>query len=399
MQKNLAANIWKYALLLISNKRVFVAILGVYYLTVPGVTPQVIGTILLVSTLAGFFFEIPSGYSSDKLGHKETLVLARVFMIFSTLFFLFADTINFLFLGGIFLSIAQAFQSGTGSAFMHETFRALKREDDYTRVIGKLSSIGFAIPAVLMAMVPFLVGISYKAPFVVALVIDSMGLLVALSLVKPHVSAEHVAEIRATNFRQVLRYGQRKHFFIFALFSSIVSGILFGIGGFRAPYQAFLGIPVIWFGVLFGIGRALASLMLAYSGRIRSKLTVYSFYRWQIALYFFLILLLGLTNQPVLVVVSLILINAFQWGLSSIDGGFLLDIVKESKFKATLLSVASQIDSLISALVSFLVGYGIAHFSYQGTFTVVAFGMVACLLPLSMYLDFRYKKKGFLQKC
>src|SRR3989344_1044823 len=98
MEKSLKGNIWKYAVLLIANKRIFVAILGAYYLTIPGVTPQGIGIILLAGSLAGFLFEIPSGYVSDKMGHKAALVISRVFMLLSTIFWLAANNIWLLIL-------------------------------------------------------------------------------------------------------------------------------------------------------------------------------------------------------------------------------------------------------------------------------------------------------------
>ena len=70
----LEGNIFKYGLSLIANKRIFVAILGAYYLTVPGVTPWWIGAILLISSGMGVLFEVPSGYIADKIGHKKALV-------------------------------------------------------------------------------------------------------------------------------------------------------------------------------------------------------------------------------------------------------------------------------------------------------------------------------------
>lgn len=282
----LEKNIWKYTLLLIANKRVFVAILGAYYLTIPGVDARWIGIILFASTIAGFLFEIPSGYVSDKLGHKQALVISRVLMVLSTVFFLLTDNIPLLLIAGILMSISQAFHSGTGSAFMHETLRALDKEEEYAKIMGKASSIGFAVPIIFMVLVPFLVGVSYKAPFAVALVVDLVGLFAALSLMKPPVTQEHIDEVNATNFRQVMQEGHRLHFFRYAFFSGIVGGVLFAVGGFRAPYQTLLEIPVIWFGVLFGIGRALASLMLAYSGKIRVFVKDrHTLYRYKLILY------------------------------------------------------------------------------------------------------------------
>jgi MFS family permease len=198
-EKKLTSNIWKYTIILIANKRVFVAILGAFYLTVPGVMAKQIGLILLIGNLAGFILEIPSGYASDKFGHKRTLVFARVAVLLSSITFLFANNLLLLCVASVLLSLGQAFQSGTGTAFMHETFRDLGREKDYTRVMGKASAIGFAVPAVFMTLVPFLVTWSMKGPFLVAVIIDLIGLWASIALVAPHVKPEHVEEIRKTS--------------------------------------------------------------------------------------------------------------------------------------------------------------------------------------------------------
>ena len=386
MEKKLKSNIWKYTLLLIANKRIFVAILGAYYLTIPDVTPEGIGIILLAGSLAGFIFEIPSGYVSDKIGHKAALVLSRLFMLVSTLFFLVANNIAFLILGGIFLSMSTAFHSGTGSAFIHETLRGLKRENEYAKVTGKMSSIGFAVPIVLMVLTPFLVSISFKAPFLAALVVDLVGILAAFLLVTPPVSQEEIDEIKLTKFKQVVREGHRLNFFIFALFSGIVSGALFSVGGFRAPYQLFLEVPVIWYGVLFGAGRVFASLMLAYSGKIKERISLFSFYKFQLVLYTIFILVLGLVPDWRVAVIAFIVINAFQWGLSKVDNSYLMDIIKTSKFKATLLSIRAQISQLIAAIASFGVGFLIERLSYQYGFLYLGLIFFAVLFSLYLYI-------------
>ena len=386
MEKKLKSNIWKYTLLLIANKRIFVAILGAYYLTIPDVTPEGIGIILLAGSLAGFIFEIPSGYVSDKIGHKAALVLSRLFMLVSTLFFLVANNIAFLILGGIFLSMSTAFHSGTGSAFVHETLRGLKRENEYAKVTGKMSSIGFAVPIILMVLTPFLVSISFKAPFLAALVVDVVGILAAFLLVTPPVSQEEIDEIKLTKFKQVVSEGHRLNFFIFALFSGIVSGALFSVGGFRAPYQLFLEVPVIWYGVLFGAGRVFASLMLAYSGKIKERISLFSFYKFQLVLYTIFILVLGLVPDWRVAVIAFIVINAFQWGLSKVDNSYLMDIIKTSKFKATLLSIRAQISQLIAAIASFGVGFLIERLSYQYGFLYLGLIFFAVLFSLYLYI-------------
>ncbi|OGZ10674.1 MAG: hypothetical protein A3D67_02275 [Candidatus Lloydbacteria bacterium RIFCSPHIGHO2_02_FULL_51_22] len=395
MGKQLQSNIWKYALMSIANKRVFVAILGAYYLTIPDVTPQIIGLILLAGNAAGFFLEIPSGFVADKIGHARTLVMARVLMLCSTGFFLFSNSISLLVLGSVFLSASTAFHSGTGSAFIHETLRGLKRTHEYTKVMGKISAIGFAVPVIFATLAPFLITMSYKAPFVLGFIVDMVGLLAALSLARPPVPEEHVEEIRATNFKAVMREGYALSYFSVALFSGILGGILMGIGGFREAYYVFLGIPVIWYGIFFGIGRVFVSLMLAYSGAIKKKFSLTSFYRFQLILFTLLLLIVGVTDTWWVIIAVFITINAFQWGLLQVDEGFRLDIIKSSTFKATLLSVSAQINQAVAAVSGLALGFLSERLSYQYGFLYLGIIFLAVLFPLYLYIAHRYKKGAY----
>lgn len=388
MPAALKSNIWKYTVLLITNKRVFVAILGVYYLTVPGVTPFWIGIFLLAGNGASFIFDIPSSYIADKIGHKQAIVLSRGIIFFSTFFFLFATNVWWLVVGSILLSIGFAFLSGVGSAFMHETMRGLGRGNEYTAVMGRVSSIGFFIPAIMAAIVPFSVDISYKIPFVIMLGLDVLGLIMALSLVRPVVSHEHAAEVSETKFFEVIRQGLALRFFRIATFSGVVSALIFAVDGFRGPYQLLLGISVVWFGIFFGTGRALASLLLAYSGKTRRLIgDVYSFQRVQIIVYGALLLVLGLISNPWVVVIAFVLDNALKYGLSQVDIGYQLDVIRNHKFKATLLSAGNQIQNVISMCAVATIGIAIERLGYQYSFLIFAIIFLGIQIPLHLYIN------------
>lgn len=395
--KALEANIWKYGFKLVSNKRVFVAILGVFYLTVPDVTAQTIGMILLVGNFAGFIFEVPSGYISDKMGHKHALVLSNIFMIIANMFLLFADNVWLLYASAICISAGFAFHSGTGSAFLHETLRALGRDNEYAKISGKLQSLGFAIPIALQAMVPFLVALSYRWPFAIALVIDVIALLVVLSLKMPPVTPQHVEEIRATTFWQVMREGARLKFFPLAVFSGIASGLLIGVSSFRAPYQELVGLSVVYFGLLFGIGRLGASMMLAKSDWIRERFSFLSFYGWSTAITFFLVLALGMFSQAWIVAGVFLLLNAFQWGLSQVDESYHLDLIRTSRFKATLLSLNAQVDNIVAGISGFLVGFAIARIGYAPTFLWISGIFLVITVSFLIFLS-RYYREEFGKK-
>jgi MFS family permease len=391
MNKKLESNIWKYAIASVANKRIFVAILGAYYLTIPGVNAQVIGIITLCASIASFLFEIPSGYVSDKIGHKQALIISRIGTLLSSVCFVFADNVFLLIAASVLLSLGAAFNSGTASAFMHDTLRALGRDKDYSSVMGKISSIGFGVPIALTVFIPFFVGISYKIPFIVMGIVDVIGLIAILSLTKPPVIEMNIEEIQASNFKEVFKEAYRLNYFTIATFSGIISAALLGISAFRAPFQLDLGISVVLFGVFIGIGRALASFILIFSNRIEKYFNMASFYRFQYLLHTLLIIGIATTRNTYVVVALLIINSGFHWGLSKIDEGYQLQIIKGSKFKATILSIGSQIESALTAGVGFTLGWVIQKSSYATGFLYLGLATGVLLTILHVRMSRLYK--------
>lgn len=386
IQTALKSNIWKYAVFLIANKRVFSAILGAYYISIPNVGAREVGIILLAGSVAGFLLEIPSGYISDKIGHKQALVFSRVCAALSTVFFLFANDLNYLILGGVFLSFANAFLSGTGAAFMHETLRGLKREDDYAEVMGKIRSIGFAIPAVIAMAVPFLVVYSFKLPFLVGLIFDVVGLLIAASFIAPNVTQEHIDEVNATNFIDVVKEGKRLQFIRIVLFAGILSGLITIAGRYRGVYWSVLEVPVIYYGVFLGIGRIFISLLLLTSGKLKKILSYYNYLAIRSIVFFILIASMGFITVPWMVVVIFVVINIFSFGFGTLNNSYMLDIVGKSKFKATLISMRAQTNVLVIGIGSYLFGLSADKLGYENSFLILAVTLLVVLLPLYLYV-------------
>jgi len=390
--KNILTNIWKYTIFLITNKRVFVAIIAVYYLTIPGVNALGISYILLASNITGFLFEIPSGYLADKIGHKKTLVLSRIFSVISSVFFLAAWNLPSLIVAGIFMSLANAFTSGTGSAFMHESLRSIGRDQEYGKIMGKVKSLGFSIPLFISVSVPFLVAIDIKWPFVVGLVMDLIGLVVSLTLVSPISQKVGIEEVGLKNFKKILTEGNKLGYLKYALYSGVVGGLLFSIGSFRGPYQEAAGVAVMYFGLFFGAGRLFASFLLWNSVHLQRLFTLKKFYFWQTAIYIAIFLVLGLTANPWVVVILFAFQNGIKWGLTELEDSYLLPLIKESRNKATLLSVGAQMEQLIGGLVSPLIGWFIFTYSYQQGMLSFALLLMVITIPLFFFVFKNFKK-------
>ncbi len=95
--------------------------------------------------------EVPSGYASDRLGRRRTLIAAAVCGVVGALLLAWGGMFGVFALGQFFLGGAAALASGTDSALLYESLDAEGRSDEVeaqeTRAL-QLSLIGFAVSAI-----------------------------------------------------------------------------------------------------------------------------------------------------------------------------------------------------------------------------------------------------------
>lgn len=103
-------------------------------------------------------FEVPSGYLSDKVGRKLTLVLSSLSFIVSYTLFILASDFGVLALGQIFLALGIAMMSGTDTAFLYDTLVSLNREKEYAEREAQAQKFGF-IAATVTALLGGLLGL------------------------------------------------------------------------------------------------------------------------------------------------------------------------------------------------------------------------------------------------
>ena len=83
--------------------------------------------------LSVFLLEVPSGYFSDRIGRRTTILLAAGSLILSYNCFIIGGQFAWFALGQFFLAAGIAMQSGTDTAFHYDSLKALGREDEYAQ--------------------------------------------------------------------------------------------------------------------------------------------------------------------------------------------------------------------------------------------------------------------------
>lgn len=83
--------------------------------------------------LSVFVLEVPSGYFSDRIGRRSTLLIAAGALIGSYSCFIVGAGFWWFAAGQFLLAAGIAMQSGTDTAFHYDSLRALGREHEYAR--------------------------------------------------------------------------------------------------------------------------------------------------------------------------------------------------------------------------------------------------------------------------
>ena len=83
--------------------------------------------------LSAFLLEVPSGYFSDRVGRRSTLLIAAASLIIAFSCFIIGSSFVWFACGQFMLAAGIAMQSGTDSAFHYDSLKALGREQEYAQ--------------------------------------------------------------------------------------------------------------------------------------------------------------------------------------------------------------------------------------------------------------------------
>ena len=136
--------------------------------------------------LSVVFFEIPSGYLSDRIGRRVTLMTAAVFAICAYAAYLSAATFELLAVGQILLAGAIAFQSGSDNSILFDSLIELDRQDEYAD--HEAQSQQFSMMSLSLAVLfgGVLGMVNLKLPYLAALFSALIALYLSYCLKEPN---------------------------------------------------------------------------------------------------------------------------------------------------------------------------------------------------------------------
>lgn len=243
------------------NGLVFFAPIALLVRTQAGVSEHIF--FLLQALLSGVIFlgEIPTGFITDKIGYRKSLILAQILLLTarSLLLGAFLSHSVWLFVAeAVVEGIAACFTSGTGSAYLYNLYG----EEGYlakTTHAGNFGTAGFIISTVAYAGIYKVSGITGLLAATAAA--DLGSVVMAFSLDKEEknqrVSGKEKEQISIGSSLSILRH-PKAILFVAALSIFSIAWLL--INFFYVEKMAACGLPVEWLSAVILIYSAVQML-------------------------------------------------------------------------------------------------------------------------------------------
>ena len=228
------------------NGLVFFAPVALLVRTQAGVSEHIL--FLLQALLSGVIFlgEIPTGFITDKIGYRKSLILAQVLLLGARSLLLAAFVSRSLVLfvvEAVVEGIAACFTSGTGSAYLY----ALYGENGYlakTAHAGNFGTAGFIISTVAYAGIYKISGM--EGLLITTVVMDIIAVVCSFFL-RSESSKAVIADRKEV---QILAIFKNKKAFLFVISLAIFSIAWLLINFFYVVKLENCGLPVEWMSLI-----------------------------------------------------------------------------------------------------------------------------------------------------
>ncbi|UCD58709.1 MAG: MFS transporter, partial [Candidatus Hydrogenedentota bacterium] len=345
-----------------------------------GLNATQVFTVQAIFLTSVLIFEIPSGYLSDVIGRRKTLILSSMALPIGLCIYAFSYGFWGFAMAECVLGVAVSLWSGTDSALIYDTLVEMGREAEYKQFEGKASffhRVGDSISSVLGGL--FAV-ISLRLPFYINIGTALILIPLAVLLVEPErkkLAAETPFEEIMKIFKYCMTHAQMRTLVMY--WSLLFSSGMIGVWSYYIYYGE-LDINIGFYGIIF----AIFCLCSAYGSR-QAHLLERKFGEAG-SLYFLLLIspvFIALGQVKSIFMLPFIFLNAFIWGFSRPLFADYVNRLVESDIRATVLSVANMLGSLSFVILSPVFGRLVDSHSLSFAYiTLGAFFLLVGLLSL-----------------
>lgn len=339
--------------------------------------------------LISLVLEIPTGVFSDRISRKWSLIIASIVGIPIIPIIVSSDSFIVVLLAMSIGGIGAALISGTDTAFLYDTLKALDREAEFVEISGKMGWYGSLSMAVAGIIGGLLAQYDMSYAWWAYYAAGQLAFIALFTLKEPPFF--RATQKEETYFQhlgkswEMSTSGAAGYF----VFYAAVIWFFFSIGFWLwQPYLAISAVPIAWFGFIYAFQNVIGGFMGKQAHRIEKWIGIRN------ALLF---IPLGLAAVLILESQFVFLLGfIFIFMHSFVSGPFhplLNDYINKrtpSSKRATVLSIKNMVNSLLFIVISPLIGHFVDLYSL--TTALLLMGIV--LAAVSILFFILYQKQA-----
>lgn len=384
-KKGLERNLWLYAIFRTFHKRTFLAVLVIYAVSVANVSVEMIGVVTAITAVVTMILEVPSGYISDKIGHKRALVFGAILIAISPLGLVFAQN----FYGLLFASLAywsgNAFHSGTQQAFLHETLIELGRDKEFATVSARAERWSLFVSLFLLALVPLTYMVDPRLPFVLGFIFQSFTVVASLSFTVPQKTHREVFEKMHRGFFALLSTVRKRGEVALFFFLGFVTALHNKLPEYKELYFQEIGVPLWVFGVVLSL-TGIVGIILTYQVHWMEKFKARTYYAVDYLMVCVVGIMVGVFSHWIIGIGIFVLFCGYYRVRKILINSYLLRDCPTQNLKATYLSMCAFFESFNMIWTPVVLGYAVGYFGVQLGYMYFGLGTLFFLSVIYLFV-------------
>jgi len=262
IERNIGLVKWIY----LTQGLVFVAPVLVLYFGSKGLELSQILKLQFVFSASSMVLEFPSGYISDKLGRKRTLVVAYASLVLAVYLFLNGNSFNTFAFAELMFAFGYALISGTLTALLYESLKVLGKVEEYGKIYGDYNHktlLVIAFAGITGGLIAQYIGLS--ATVVATLIAFSISFILSLFLKDPNGTNKRAFGEDIKEFKVLL---QKRELIGITIFVALIFAFNQVSFWYYQPYFKAIDIDLAYFGMLFASLQIVASFASKYANSI-----------------------------------------------------------------------------------------------------------------------------------
>lgn len=304
--------------------------------------------------------EVPSGYFSDMIGRKSTLIISSLLFLIAYILFGMYTSYTILIIAQFFLAAAISFRSGTDTSFYFESLSFLGRSSEFPEREASVQSMIQFVSAIAVLVGGFVGSINLQFPYLLSGLFVLPALVFSFLFVEP--KSENDTEL-VPFFKQLnisLSYLKHNGLLWIFLYSILMYALTHIPYEFYQPYLKLLedqgqlkfSDAAIASGILFAAARLVGS----FAAKMSVKWTVrFGMIKMLIVALIIQLLIIGLLGWSLhWLIVGVVLFRNFSMLLSTAPINAAIAPLIDGAQRATYFSIQSLVSRLSFAISLFL---------------------------------------------